>query len=104
MERFNVEITIQQDTGTGKDSYGQHIEDWTAFLTTPAAMFTTGGRELYAAQKVNAETSAVFKLWYVPEITPLMRIKYGCRIFNILSVNNENEQNRFLLISAKEVV
>ena len=104
MERFNVEITIQQDTGTTQDSYGQLVESWTTFLATPASMITTGGRELYAAQKVNAETTAVFKMWYEPGIDAKMWIMYGSRKFNILAINNVDEQNQFLLISAKEVV
>ena len=101
--RFNCEITFQQQE-SGVDSYGQPLESWTDAITRSAEKITTSGREFYAAQKLNAETSAVFKLWYEPGIDVKMRIKQGDKYFNILSLNNVNEQNQFLLISAKEVI
>lgn len=101
--RFNIEIEFWQD-GTGRDSFGQPNGTPAKYLTAPAGMITTGGRELYAAQKVHAETSAVFKMWYEPGITEKMWIMYGTRRFEILSINNVDEQNQFLLISGKEAV
>lgn len=104
MEKFNLDITIQQNSGTTTDSFGQQVELWTDVFSTFAAMITTGGREYYAAQKLNAETTAVFKIWYQAGITTLMRIKYGERYFNILSANDVDEKHEYILISGKEVV
>lgn len=105
MGEFNVEIMFQKDSGTGKDSFGQPIENWEDFIPAYAKMVTTGGREFYTAQRLNAETTAVFELWYEPGIDAKMRIRYGDRFFSILPpINNVNEQNRKLLISAKEVI
>ena len=105
---MNLQIDIQQDIGTDKDSYGQHIEFWanvTGLTGLWASMITTGGREFYAAQKLNAETQAVFKLRYIAGITSLMRVKYGSRYFSIISPpNNVNEKFEHILLSCKEVV
>jgi SPP1 family predicted phage head-tail adaptor len=103
---MNLQIDIQQNTPI-KDSYGQMVESWgnvTGLTGLFASMITTGGREFYAAQKMNAETAAVFKLRYIEGITNLMRVKYGTRYFDILNANNVNEKFEYLLISAKEVI
>lgn len=103
-KKLNQQITIQTKTTT-RGTSGEVIETWTDTLTGIWAGFiTTGGREYYAAQKLNAETTAVISMWYVSGITVTNRIKYGTRIFDILHVNNVGEANNELLISAKEVV
>ena len=58
---LNRRITLQIKTIT-YDTVNEPIETWTDFATVWAAVITTGGREFYAAQKLNAETSAVFKV------------------------------------------
>ena len=60
--------------------------------------------EFYAAQKLNASTTAVFRTRYVVDIKTTDRIKYGDRIFEILFINDVSEKHIELLISAKEVV
>lgn len=102
---MNLQIDIQQNTPT-YNSYNEPIESWvgvTGLTSLWASMITTGGREYYAAQKLNAETSAVFKLGYVTGITTTMRVKYGSRYFDILNVNNKDEKFEYLLLSCKEV-
>ena len=89
------------------NSYNEPIETWenvTGLTGLFASVITTGGREFYAAQKLNAEVTAVFKLRYIEGITNLMRVKYGSRYFQIFFVNNVDEKNEFLLLSCKEVV
>ena len=103
---MNLQIDIQQSTPV-VDSYGQPVEGWanvSGLTNLWAGMITTGGREFYAAQKVNAETSALFKIRYIAGITQAMRVKYGSRFFNLLNVNNVNEKFEFILISGKEVL
>jgi len=102
--KLNQQITIQTKTTT-RNSFNEPIESWADTLTDIWAGFiTTGGREFYAAQKLNAETTAVISLWYVSGITTLNRVKYGTRYFEILHVNNVGEMNNELLLTVKEVV
>jgi len=100
---YNRRITIQSKTVT-YDSYNEPIETWTDGPTVWASIATTGGGEFYAAQKLNASVQALFKIRYGTPVTVLDRIKYGSRIFEILSVNDANEAHRELHISGKEVV
>ena len=103
---MNKIIDIQEATIT-YNSYNEPIEEWknvTGLTGLYASVITTGGREFYAAQKLNAEVTAVFKLRYIEGITNLMRVKYGGRYFQIFFVNNVDEKNEYLLLSCKEVV
>lgn len=104
--KLNRKIDIQQNT-PAKDSTGQSIESWagvTGKTSLWASVITTGGREFYAAQRLNVETSAVFKLRYKSGVTSLMRVKYSGRNFEIINVNDKDEKHEWLLLSCKEVV
>lgn len=109
MKRFNPgdlnqQIVVQEKTVT-YDTVNQPIETWSEFDTVYAQIITSGGGELYTAQRINAETTAVFKIRKLTGITTLMRILYGTRIFEILPpINNMDERNRLMLIMGKEVV
>jgi SPP1 family predicted phage head-tail adaptor len=103
MSNYNRRITIQTKTET-YDSYNQPIETWSDGSEVWASIVTTGGGEFYAAQKLNASTQALFKIRYGTTVAVTDRIKYGNRIFEILSVNDANEAHRELHISGKEVV
>jgi len=103
MSNYNRRITIQSKTVT-YDRYNQPIETWSDDSEIWASIVTTGGGEFYAAQKLNASTQALFKIRYGTTVTVLNRIKYGNRIFEILSVNDANEAHRELHIAGKEVV
>jgi len=100
---LNRQITFQTESGTA-DTYGATGGTWTDTSTVWAGVITTGGREFYAAQKLNAETTAVFKIRYKAGLLPTMRIKYGTRYFNILNINDVDEGRREMLITCKEVV
>lgn len=96
-------IEIQTKTDTFNE-YNEPVTTWATTSTIWADVTTTGGGEFYAAQKVNATTSALFKVRAGNTVTVQNRIKYGSRIFEILQVNDVNEAHVELLISAKEVI
>lgn len=101
--RLNRRITVQRKAVT-YDAYNEPIESWADKYTVWAEVITSGGGEFYAAQKLNAQTTAVFKIRYTKAFTTLDRIKYESRIFEILSLNNIDGDRVELHISAKEVV
>jgi len=100
---YNRRIGIQSKSIT-YDSYNQPIETWSELTGIWASIVTTGGNELYVAQKLNSATQAVFKVRYGNAVTVLDRIVYNNRIFEILSINDVDEAHIELQISAKEVV
>lgn len=100
---LNRRITIQEKTATA-DSTGQMIESWADLGTIWTAVIMSGGKEFYAAQKLRADVTAVFKVRFTRAITPVNRIIYDGRTFEILSANDPDGMRRELHISAKEVV
>ena len=101
--KLNRRITIQRKTVT-PDSYNQPIETWVDAFTVWCRVVSSGGKEYYAAQKLNASTEIVFSVRYTTGIASTDRIKYGSRVFEILSVNDVDGMREELQISAKEVV
>ena len=101
--KLNRRISIQSKVITA-DADGYPTETWTTVNSPMANIITTGGKEFYAAQKLNAETSCLFCIRYQTGVTVKNRVLYGTRTFDILSVNNVNEANVELQISAKELV
>lgn len=101
--QYDKRILIQKKI-VEHDSYNQPIEVWKDKHELYASIVNTGGGEFYAAQKLNAQTTAVFKTRFNKLVTVLDRIKYNGRIFEILWVNDVDEKHVELQISAKEVV
>lgn len=80
------------------------IDSWADSFEVYAGIKTTGGGELYAAQKLNAQVTAVITVRADVTITALNRIRYGTRYFEILGPpNNVDEAGIILQIPAKEV-
>jgi len=100
---LNRQITFRRATFT-YDSKNEQIPTDVDAATVWAGVITTGGREFYAAQKLNAETSKVFKIRYRTDVNGTMKIKYGKKTYEIIEINDVDGKNEELLISTKEVV
>ena len=101
---LNRMITFRRKT-ISYNSLNEQVESWADAATVAAGVMTTGGREFYAAQKVNAETSAVFKIRFNRFVNAMMRVKYENRVYEIIPpINDVGGKHTELLISAKEVV
>jgi SPP1 family predicted phage head-tail adaptor len=96
-------ITIEQVAGT-QDSDGSLIETWSSFANVQASMEPISGREYFAAQTTQADVTHRICMRYLAGVIPKMRVKYGSRIFDILSVININERNRELQLMCKESI
>ncbi len=62
------------------------------------------GREYLEARKVQPELTYLFEIRYIEGVTPDMKIEFKGRTFNIQSILNVDERNRFLEIYAVEKV
>ena len=56
------------------------------------------------AQQMQADVTHRVRFRYVAGVTAKMRVLYGARIFNVLSVINPEERNREIVLMCKELV
>jgi SPP1 family predicted phage head-tail adaptor len=96
-------VTLQRKAVT-TDEVGNQIETWIDYQTVWAAMAPISGREYYAASQINAEVSSKFLFRYLPEITPDMRILFGSRVFEVVSVMDVEGRKRLLELLCKEKI
>ena len=83
--RLDRIILIQRKT-TSADSFGEPIETWATVATVWAEMVPVRGQERYAAMQQIAEIDTVFRIRYRAGITPLDRISYNSRLYDIKHV------------------
>jgi SPP1 family predicted phage head-tail adaptor len=93
-----------QEYVISKDSFGAEVENWSDTATVWASIEPLSGREYFAAQQINAEVSTKITIRYRAGVKPTMRILFGGRIFEILSVINTEEKNRELILMCREVL
>jgi SPP1 family predicted phage head-tail adaptor len=103
---LNHRIIIQTATETS-DSYGGVTQTWADTHTVWAARLHKGSREFYAAQKVNAETTDLFKIRYLSGVTSEMRLVDAYdnnKIFDIIGTWEGEGRRQELYILCKAVV
>lgn len=97
-------ITFQTKSGE-KNSYGENTaSNWTDVLTTRAGIYPVSGKEFFAAETVNSEVTHKINIRYLKGVSPDMRIKFGVRIFNIISIINFQEKNVEFQLLCKELI
>jgi SPP1 family predicted phage head-tail adaptor len=91
--------TIQQKS-SDQDSTGQPIETWVDVGTWWVTIEPLRGRELFAAQQVNAETTTRITGHYRSDVTADMRIQYLGVNYNIQSIIDTDLRHAELIIIA----
>jgi SPP1 family predicted phage head-tail adaptor len=96
-----------QTRGTATDTFGAQTPTWSDLFTTWASIDALTAREIFAAQAVNSEVTHTIIVRYtaslsVPKVVAAMRILYSGRIFNIAGMNNVDERNRTIQLTAAE--
>lgn len=98
-------VTLQQKTISRDNPERIAVENWTDVTTVSANVKDLRGRELFEAQAVNAEVTALIKMRYRFGITSAMRVKFGARIFDIISPPINPDGRRIeLQLTCKELV
>jgi len=90
---YRHRITLRESTATGRDAAGGEILTWSDVATVWAAVEPISGREYFAAQQVNAETTHRIKMRYRPGVHSKMRVLFGSRTFDIESVIDPEERH-----------
>ena len=94
-------ITIQQPTNA-TDAIGGLTQSWSTFASAYAEISPNNGREAIQAQQINAQQPIQIRMRYVSGVLPKMRVLYGSRIFEIISVANLNEKDREIELTCLE--
>jgi SPP1 family predicted phage head-tail adaptor len=99
-------VTFQKPTNA-ENAYGEVRDDcdWVdALVDVRVGIYPISGKEFYTASSVNSEVTHKIKMRYVPNITSDMRIKFGERIFELISPPiNFQEKNVEIQLLCKEV-
>lgn len=102
-------IVIEQDVGDEQDQVGGSIEDWQVIAPRWAKINPGRGREFESAKSQHSELTHLLTLRFERLIDEAwrashIRIKYGSRIFEVLTCVNKDERDRDLLIYCKELI
>lgn len=100
---FRHLITFQKLLEVQND-YGEPTQAWNDEITSRAAIYPVSGKEFYAAETVNSEVTHKINMRYTQGLKPDMRIKFGDRYFNIISIINFQERGTLIQIMCKELV
>ncbi len=96
-------IQIQANTVT-QSALGQPLDSWATVATRWASVKPASGQMFVATEQVRNATTHKIVLRYYAGLTPRHRIVFKTRVFNILSVINEEELNVRHTVLAEEVL
>ena len=96
-------ITFQQLT-VANDTWGHSAETWTDQVTTYAAIWTLRGTERMESMKLDNEITHKIRVRYKRDLNPKMRIKFGERYFNILSMVDPDERHIYYEMMVNEEI
>lgn len=98
---LNKLVHIQR-RGHLQDTTGQTRETWQDQAEVWASIRPVSGREYYAASGERGEVTHEILLRFGVTLAPKDRITFDGRVFDIVSVFNLNERDRYLKAMGKE--
>lgn len=96
------QVVIEQPSGA-QNGLGEPAQSWSEVATVPAHIEPMGGREALVAGQLNAMSSYAIRLRFYPGLSTRMRVRYGDRVFEIVTVQNVDERNREIVLSCIEI-
>lgn len=87
------------------DSDGFPIENgkWTEYKTVWAEIKTLKGKSFYEAAADQLQDTKQIGIRYRSDVDESMRIQHKNKIYKIISMNNDDENNQWLTIHVREV-
>ncbi len=76
--------------------------DWPVFATLRAKIESLGGTEQFGAAQFNPESMFRMTIRYYPGLTTAMRIRFGTRLFDVISLSDYDERHKFIIVLARE--
>ena len=87
-----------------RDGYGEEDVTWTAVDTVWASIEPLRGREYLEGRQEQADVSHRVRMRYQGSIVPTMRVLYGTRVFEVVSVVNPVERDISLELMCREAI
>lgn len=108
--RLNCRVTVQQLKSDATADANNEVDptddnNWETYVTRSAAFKTRGGSERFASDMIQAgQTHRVYVRSdsTTRAITPVMRLSYDSRTFNILAVADEDEARQWVVMDVVE--
>ena len=100
--RLRHRIELHSPTAS-RDSYGAQTETYAKYATVWGRIEPLRGLELIHAQEVQLETTHKCTIRYNSSVDGKDRIIFGTRTFEITSIINPEERNKYLEMWCKEV-
>jgi len=94
-------VTIQKKS-VARDAYGSETVTWLEEAVVWASVEPIAGREYFMSQQMQSDVTHRIIIRYYAGVIPSYRIKFGTRIFDIMSVINTEERNREMVLMARE--
>lgn len=99
--RLRQRVDIQKATTPTSGEPNPNNADW--LLNVPAEVIETTGGEYIRGRTVEAGINAMVTIRYRSDISPTMRMRYGSRYLNIVSVTDPTGYRSELLLMCKEL-
>jgi SPP1 family predicted phage head-tail adaptor len=90
-----------QEKAVTRDAVGGEAVTWKDRATVWAAVEPLSGRELFAAQQVQAETSVRIRMRYWSEVAPEWRVVWQDRVYEVQSVIDTDAAGRELQLMCR---
>lgn len=100
--KLKHKISIQQNTPTAAAD-GSREESWSDFATDVwADIRTEGGREFFRQRQLHSELSHEVIIRYLSGVKPKMRISWGSRVLEIVSVIYDEDKHKQVRLNCRE--
>ena len=97
--KMDRRITLQRKSSS-QDSFGEAIDTWADISTVWAEVVPVSGNERFVSQQVIAEADTLFKIRYMSGLTPLDRVVYDGRTYDVKGVIEIGRRREGMQISA----
>ncbi len=87
-----------------KDALGQEVENLEVQKTVWASIEPLSGKEYFSAKQVNSEVNIKITIRYIGSLLPHWVVQFGQQVFNIETIINFEERNKYLQLLCSEKV
>lgn len=109
-QRYRHRVEFQRKVSTQNPQTGAITYTWetvwldsdTPLNAVPAEVLTGPGREFYAADAKQAETTARINLRYLDGVLPTWRVLWDSKVFDIVSIESDATARRELRLRVKD--